>query len=119
MVEILGSGTSGQAEKETQEKASSLTETLKLTTGTLRRQGHLHDCSQIHYISNSACCTKQELGWNPHCCFGISFVKHGSIKVVVYSGSGLCGCIAKAHFVVVDIPLKPTYLDVSFHASVC
>ncbi|XP_062319750.1 cullin-9 isoform X1 [Osmerus eperlanus] len=32
MVEILGSGTSGQAEKETQEKASSLTETLKLTT---------------------------------------------------------------------------------------
>ncbi|XP_035255877.1 cullin-9 isoform X2 [Anguilla anguilla] len=31
MIEILGSGTSGQAEKETQEKASSLTETLKLT----------------------------------------------------------------------------------------
>ncbi|KAM6956528.1 cullin-9 [Aplochiton taeniatus] len=31
MVEILGSGTSGQAEKETQEKASTLTETLKLT----------------------------------------------------------------------------------------
>ncbi|XP_064174037.1 cullin-9 isoform X3 [Anguilla rostrata] len=33
MIEILGSGTSGQAEKETQEKASSLTETLKLTAG--------------------------------------------------------------------------------------
>uniref|UniRef100_A0A3B4C5T0 Cullin 7 n=1 Tax=Pygocentrus nattereri TaxID=42514 RepID=A0A3B4C5T0_PYGNA len=32
MVEILGSGSSGQAEKETQEKATSLTETLKLTT---------------------------------------------------------------------------------------
>ncbi|KAG7233255.1 hypothetical protein INR49_007334 [Caranx melampygus] len=31
MVEILGSGSSSQAEKETQEKASSLTETLKLT----------------------------------------------------------------------------------------
>ncbi|KAJ8250578.1 hypothetical protein COCON_G00225000 [Conger conger] len=31
MIEILGSGTSGQAEKETQEKATSLTETLKLT----------------------------------------------------------------------------------------
>ncbi|XP_076831652.1 cullin-9 isoform X2 [Brachyhypopomus gauderio] len=31
MVEILGVGSSGQAEKETQEKASSLTETLKLT----------------------------------------------------------------------------------------
>ncbi|KAK1791072.1 hypothetical protein P4O66_002114 [Electrophorus voltai] len=31
MVEILGTGSSGQAEKETQEKASSLTETLKLT----------------------------------------------------------------------------------------
>ncbi|XP_069394824.1 cullin-9 isoform X4 [Paralichthys olivaceus] len=31
MVEILGSGSSTQAEKETQEKASSLTETLKLT----------------------------------------------------------------------------------------
>lgn len=33
MVEILGSGSSSQAEKETQEKASSLTETLKLTAG--------------------------------------------------------------------------------------
>lgn len=34
MVEILGGGSScSQAEKETQEKASSLTETLKLTTG--------------------------------------------------------------------------------------
>lgn len=34
MVEILGSGSGGsQTEKETQEKASSLTETLKLTTG--------------------------------------------------------------------------------------
>lgn len=33
MVEILGSGSSSQAEKETQEKASSLTETLKLTSG--------------------------------------------------------------------------------------
>uniref|UniRef100_A0A671YDD7 Cullin 7 n=1 Tax=Sparus aurata TaxID=8175 RepID=A0A671YDD7_SPAAU len=32
MVEILGSGSSSQAEKETQEKASSLTETLKLTS---------------------------------------------------------------------------------------
>ncbi|XP_048126198.1 cullin-9 [Alosa alosa] len=32
MIEILGSGTSGQAEKETQDKASTLTETLKLTT---------------------------------------------------------------------------------------
>ncbi|MBN3317845.1 CUL9 protein, partial [Atractosteus spatula] len=32
MIEILGSGSSGQAEKEAQEKASSLTETLKLTT---------------------------------------------------------------------------------------
>ncbi|KAM3605984.1 uncharacterized protein V6R79_008521 [Siganus canaliculatus] len=32
MVEILGSGGSSQAEKETQERASSLTETLKLTT---------------------------------------------------------------------------------------
>ncbi|KAK2824734.1 hypothetical protein Q5P01_021909 [Channa striata] len=31
MVEILGSGSSSQAEKETQEKASSLTETIKLT----------------------------------------------------------------------------------------
>ncbi|XP_030626290.1 cullin-9 isoform X1 [Chanos chanos] len=31
MIEILGNGSSGQAEKETQEKASSLTETLKLT----------------------------------------------------------------------------------------
>ncbi|KAM3863387.1 cullin-9 [Diretmus argenteus] len=31
MVEILGNGSSSQAEKETQEKASSLTETLKLT----------------------------------------------------------------------------------------
>ncbi|XP_031435313.1 cullin-9 isoform X2 [Clupea harengus] len=31
MIEILGSGTSGQSEKETQEKASTLTETLKLT----------------------------------------------------------------------------------------
>uniref|UniRef100_UPI0037E7245D cullin-9 isoform X3 n=1 Tax=Semicossyphus pulcher TaxID=241346 RepID=UPI0037E7245D len=31
MVEILGSGSSSQAEKETQEKASTLTETLKLT----------------------------------------------------------------------------------------
>ncbi|XP_018580518.2 cullin-9 isoform X1 [Scleropages formosus] len=31
MIEILAGGTSGQAEKETQEKASSLTETLKLT----------------------------------------------------------------------------------------
>ncbi|XP_072246533.1 cullin-9 isoform X1 [Leuresthes tenuis] len=31
MVEILGSGSSGQSEKETQEKASTLTETLKLT----------------------------------------------------------------------------------------
>ncbi|XP_066553257.1 cullin-9 isoform X3 [Amia ocellicauda] len=31
MIEILGSGSSGQAEKEAQEKASSLTETLKLT----------------------------------------------------------------------------------------
>ncbi|KAL2083032.1 hypothetical protein ACEWY4_020805 [Coilia grayii] len=31
MIEILGVGTSGQAEKETQEKASTLTETLKLT----------------------------------------------------------------------------------------
>lgn len=35
MVEILGSGSSSQAEKETQEKASSLTETLKLTAGKL------------------------------------------------------------------------------------
>lgn len=33
MVEILGSGSSSQAEKETQEKASTLTETLKLTAG--------------------------------------------------------------------------------------
>jgi len=33
MVEILGSGSSGQSEKETQEKASTLTETLKLTAG--------------------------------------------------------------------------------------
>lgn len=33
MIEILGNGSGGQAEKETQEKASSLTETLKLTTG--------------------------------------------------------------------------------------
>lgn len=33
MVEILGSGSSCQAEKETQEKASSLTETLKLSAG--------------------------------------------------------------------------------------
>ncbi|KAM9847747.1 cullin-9 isoform 1-T1 [Aulostomus maculatus] len=32
MVEILGSGGSSQAEKDTQEKASSLTETIKLTT---------------------------------------------------------------------------------------
>ncbi|KTF89335.1 hypothetical protein cypCar_00022054 [Cyprinus carpio] len=32
MIEILGNGSGGQAEKETQEKASSLTETLKLTT---------------------------------------------------------------------------------------
>ncbi|XP_047190667.1 cullin-9 isoform X3 [Scophthalmus maximus] len=32
MVEILGSGSSSQAEKETQEKVSSLTETIKLTT---------------------------------------------------------------------------------------
>nr|XP_029496675.1 cullin-9-like isoform X2 [Oncorhynchus nerka] len=32
MVEILGTGTSGQGEKDTQEKASSLTETIKLTT---------------------------------------------------------------------------------------
>uniref|UniRef100_A0A3P8YLH1 Cullin 7 n=1 Tax=Esox lucius TaxID=8010 RepID=A0A3P8YLH1_ESOLU len=31
MVEILGTGTSGQGEKDTQEKASSLTETIKLT----------------------------------------------------------------------------------------
>lgn len=36
MVEILGSGSSSQAEKETQEKASSLTETLKLTAGKTR-----------------------------------------------------------------------------------
>lgn len=35
MVEILGSGSSSQSEKETQEKALSLTETLKLTTGLL------------------------------------------------------------------------------------
>ena len=33
MVEILGSGSSSQAEKETQEKASSLTQTLRLTAG--------------------------------------------------------------------------------------
>lgn len=33
MIEILGNGSGGPAEKETQEKASSLTETLKLTTG--------------------------------------------------------------------------------------
>lgn len=33
MIEILGNGSSGQAEKETQEKAFSLTETLKITTG--------------------------------------------------------------------------------------
>uniref|UniRef100_A0A8C8BTZ0 Cullin-9 n=1 Tax=Oncorhynchus tshawytscha TaxID=74940 RepID=A0A8C8BTZ0_ONCTS len=32
MVEILGTGTSGQGEKDAQEKASSLTETIKLTT---------------------------------------------------------------------------------------
>ncbi|XP_028845070.1 cullin-9 isoform X2 [Denticeps clupeoides] len=32
MIEIIGTGSSGQAEKDTQEKASSLTETLKLTT---------------------------------------------------------------------------------------
>lgn len=36
MVEILGSGSSSQAEKETQEKASSLTETLKLSSGKSR-----------------------------------------------------------------------------------
>lgn len=36
MVEILGSGSSSQAEKETQEKASSLTETLKLSAGKSR-----------------------------------------------------------------------------------
>lgn len=33
MIEILGNGSSGQTEKETQEKAFSLTETLKLTAG--------------------------------------------------------------------------------------
>lgn len=33
MIEILNSGNSEQAEKESQEKASSLTETLKLTAG--------------------------------------------------------------------------------------
>uniref|UniRef100_A0A3Q1H0D1 Uncharacterized protein n=1 Tax=Acanthochromis polyacanthus TaxID=80966 RepID=A0A3Q1H0D1_9TELE len=38
MVEILGSGSSSQAEKETQEKASSLTETLKLTAGRSQSQ---------------------------------------------------------------------------------
>ncbi|XP_022604310.1 cullin-9 isoform X2 [Seriola dumerili] len=42
MVEILGSGSSSQAEKETQEKASSLTETLKLTAGnTAHLSAHL------------------------------------------------------------------------------
>lgn len=33
MVEILGNGSGSQAEKETQEKASNLTETLKLSAG--------------------------------------------------------------------------------------
>lgn len=37
MIEILGNGSSGQTEKETQEKASSLTETLKLTNGNTYR----------------------------------------------------------------------------------
>lgn len=41
MVEILGNGNSGQAEKETQEKASSLTETLKLTAGKTRQVNEL------------------------------------------------------------------------------
>lgn len=42
MIEILGNGTGGQAEKETQEKASSLTETLKLTTGKSRAIMNFH-----------------------------------------------------------------------------
>lgn len=33
MVEIMAAGTSGQGEKDVQEKASSLTETIKLTAG--------------------------------------------------------------------------------------
>lgn len=48
MVEILGSGSSTQAEKETQEKASSLTETLKLTAGKTTSDGKLAISAVMH-----------------------------------------------------------------------
>ncbi|XP_028676954.1 LOW QUALITY PROTEIN: cullin-9 [Erpetoichthys calabaricus] len=47
MVEIIGSGTSGQAEKEAQEKASTLAETLKLSTG--ERDQSLLPVSQMFF----------------------------------------------------------------------
>ncbi len=44
MIEIQGNGSGGQAEKETQEKASSLTETIKLTTGNSHTQPYDRVC---------------------------------------------------------------------------
>lgn len=51
MVEILGSSSSGQTEKETQDKASTLTETLKLTAGKMHQWA---DVSASHQSSNTS-----------------------------------------------------------------
>lgn len=45
MIEIMGNGSGTQTEKETQEKASSLTETLKLTNGNTYR----HLCERCQF----------------------------------------------------------------------
>ncbi len=53
MIEILSNGSGGQVEKETQEKASSLTETINLTTGDSHTQPHDRVCVFVLCVSSS------------------------------------------------------------------
>ncbi len=50
MIEILSNGSGGQVEKETQEKASSLTETINLTTGDSHTQPHDRVCVCVCFM---------------------------------------------------------------------